>query len=64
MSTNVLHIYRECHLNLALCQIKLANYEHAIDILSALLFYEPHNSKVLFLRGKAYQSLREYEYAL
>ena len=45
-------------------QIKLHNYENAIDILTALLHYEPCNAKALYLRGKSAQSVREYELAL
>ena len=64
LTTNVLSIYREAHMNLALSQIKLNNFESAIDILNALLHYEPSNVKALYLRGKALQAIREYEHAL
>ena len=64
MSTNILNIYREAHINLALSQIKLTNYENAIDILSALLHYEPENVKAIYLRGKSQHAIREYELAL
>jgi Flp pilus assembly protein TadD len=57
-STNLLTIFRECHLNLALSHIKLTNYEEAVDILSALQHYEPLNAKALYLRAKCYQVLR------
>ena len=60
----MLSIYKECHLNLALCHIKLCNFEQAIDILSALLYYEPYNIKAFYLRGKSYQVTREYENAI
>jgi tetratricopeptide (TPR) repeat protein len=48
-------------LNLALCQIKLFNFEHALDTLTQLLTYDPHNPKALYLRGKCYYSLKLYQ---
>jgi Flp pilus assembly protein TadD len=51
--TNILCIYREAHLNFSLAQIRLNNYETAIDNLTLLLHYEPTNVKALYLRGKA-----------
>ena len=47
-------------MNLAMAQIKLHNYENAIDVLTALLHYEPTNAKALYLRAKSAQSVREY----
>lgn len=57
-------IYRECHVNLALCEIKLTNFESAVEVLSAVLYYEPLNAKALYLRAKCHQVLQEYENAI
>lgn len=51
-------------MNYALCHIKLNNYENATDVLSGLLHYEPQNVKALYLRGKSYFAIRDYESAL
>lgn len=64
MSTNIFDIYKEIHLNLALCHIRLHNYESAISLLTSLLHYEPSNAKALYLRGKSATSIREFELAL
>ncbi|CDW86184.1 peptidyl-prolyl cis-trans isomerase d [Stylonychia lemnae] len=64
LTTNVLSIYRESHMNLALSQIKMCQYESAIDILGQVLQYEPQNVKALYLRAKANHAIREYEQAL
>lgn len=40
-TTNILLIYKESHLNLALCHIKMSEFETAIDHLTSLLHYEP-----------------------
>lgn len=64
MSTNVLQIYKEVHMNLALSEIRLLNFENAIDILTALLHYDPEDAKALYLRGKSASAIREYELAI
>ena len=51
-------------MNLALSQIKMNNFENAIDVLNTLLYYEPTNVKALYLRGKSLHAIREYELAL
>lgn len=63
-ATNVLLIYRESHLNFALCHIKLSDYESAIEILTMLLHYEPQNVKALYLRGKCFNAVRNFHSAL
>eukprot|EP00347_Sterkiella_histriomuscorum_P021475 403333850 len=66
MTTNILLIYREAHVNKALCLIKQRLYEEAIECLSQILYYDGDGSniKALYLRGKSYLAIREYELAL
>jgi tetratricopeptide (TPR) repeat protein len=42
----------------------MKNYESAIESLTILLHYEPENVKALYLRGKSYFAVREYEPSL
>ena len=51
-------------MNLALCHIKLGDYESAIDLLTTLLHYDFQNVKGLYLRGKSYYAIRDYNSAL
>mmetsp|Transcript_8857 Transcript_8857/g.8222 ORF Transcript_8857/g.8222 Transcript_8857/m.8222 type:complete len:193 (+) Transcript_8857:102-680(+) len=64
LSTNILQIFREVHINLGLAQIKLQLFENAIDVFTALLHYFPQDSKALYLRGKSALVLKEYELAI
>lgn len=40
-TTNILEIFEECHLNLALCLIRQSLFEDAIGSLTAILHYDP-----------------------
>jgi tetratricopeptide (TPR) repeat protein len=51
------------HANLACIYLKLSNYQKVIEETTKTLDYEPRHIKSLIRRGKAYQSLKEFEKA-
>ena len=63
-ATNVLQIYKEAHLNYALCLIKLGEFEHAGDILTSLIHYDSNCCKGRYLRGKCYLLTGHFEKAM
>lgn len=62
--TNLYDAFLECHLNLALCLIRLAHFEEATSCLNAVIEYAPLNIQAYYLRGKAFLCINEYPLAL
>ena len=62
--TNIYEVFLECHVNLALCLIRLAHFEDAISCLTSLLHYAPFHTQAYYLRGKAFICMNEYQIAL
>ncbi|UYV63451.1 FKBPL [Cordylochernes scorpioides] len=52
-----------CYLNLAACQLKHRNYDHAVVNCTKALEIDPDNPKALYRRGTGYIHLQEYERA-
>lgn len=63
-TTNVYDAFLECHINLALCMIRLAHFEDAVHCLTSVLHYAPLNAQAYYLRGKSFMCLNEYQIAL
>lgn len=49
---------------MALCQIRMTNFEDAVSSLTAVLVYAPACAQAYYLRGKAFQCLNEYAMAV
>lgn len=62
--TNIYDTFLECHVNLALCLIRLAHFEEAVSCLTSILHYAPLCTQAYYLRGKAFFCLNEYQIAL
>ncbi|KAJ4969799.1 hypothetical protein NE237_002898 [Protea cynaroides] len=58
-----LAVKNPCHLNMAVCQIKLKRYEEAIGQCSIVLAEDENNVKALFRRGKARAELGQTDAA-
>uniref|UniRef100_A0A6V7KV69 BDBT FKBP like N-terminal domain-containing protein n=1 Tax=Bracon brevicornis TaxID=1563983 RepID=A0A6V7KV69_9HYME len=50
--------------NMAMCQLKYDNYEHAIDLCTKVLQRDENNVKALYRRGCAYGGLKNLEKAV
>ena len=57
-------MFRECHINLALCYVRLNMFQNAVEILTSVISYSPNCVQAFYLRGKAFQCLDENEMAL
>jgi DnaJ family protein C protein 7 len=53
-----------CHLNIALCQLKLTKFEDALASLNKSLQCNPQYAKALLKRGEVNLKLENYEEAL
>lgn len=62
--TNIYETILECHVNLALCLIRLAHFEDAVSCLTSVIHYAPYQAQAYYLRGKAFFCLNEYSIAL
>lgn len=63
-ATNVLLIYREAHLNLALCLVRQGEVGRAAESLTRLLGYDPVSAKARYLRGKCLMASGRYPEAI
>jgi len=52
-----------CHLNLAICCMKLKRWQQAVDNCTRVLEIEKDNPKALFRRGTSYAELKMYDEA-
>jgi tetratricopeptide (TPR) repeat protein len=62
--TNIYEAFLECHINLALCLIRLAHFEDSISCLTSVLHYAPLCAQAYYLRGKAFICMSEYQIAM
>ncbi|KAL8207217.1 UNVERIFIED_CONTAM: hypothetical protein K2H54_048446 [Gekko kuhli] len=53
-----------CHLNIAACKLKLAEWQDAIENCAKVLALDPTNTKALYRRAQALEATRDYEQAL
>ena len=61
--SNMYDAFLECHINVALCQIRQRLYLHAVITLSTILQYSRKNAQAYYLRGKCYYCLFDYQSA-
>ena len=55
--------FLECHMNVALCQIRQRLFLHAVITLTTILQYSRKNIQAYYLRGKCYYCLFDYSRA-
>ena len=61
--SNIYDVLYECHINLALCQIRRTLYLHAIVTLTTVLQYCRQSPQAYYLRGKCHYCLFDYKSA-
>ena len=61
--TNAYQLLLECHINVAMCQIRQSLFLHAIVTLTTVLQYSRQNAQAYYLRGKCYFCLFDYRSA-
>ena len=61
--TNAYELLLECHINVAMCQIRQQLFLHAIVTLTTILQYSRRNAQAYYLRGKCYFCLFDYRSA-
>ena len=62
-STNAYDLLLECHINVALCQIRQSLFLHAIVTLTTILQFARRSAQAYYLRGKCYFCLFDYKSA-
>ena len=62
-NTNAFELLLECHMNMALCQIRQNLFLRAILTLSTVLQYSRKNAQAYYLRGKCHFCLFDYKSA-
>ena len=61
--SNMYEAFLECHMNVALCQIRQRLFLHAVITLTTILQYSRKNIQAYYLRGKCYYCLFDYSSA-